>query len=319
MFRDFKDLWVVTRRVKTESIVEKETFLPMKCHPELTALLERYLLIVRPVEAEMINIVEGESQYHVYKEYIWTKRGRRVTPEYMRKSILDFNTDYCGMAAGIKIYRQIGVQMVKTFLGSEFEIKQEEMDVLATSAGHSITMARLRYASEVGKLPSMSSDLLLRFGRGSEAWWEHSGFKPGCPPLLPLRARQELREAALTAQLRPAPAPVIDTQAIILAVTSVIVAKFNTMQVNLDAQIQASVADALFKAQHPNAEQPHLAPPHLSSSPPSSRLRPRPPARSSRDIDMGDDDDEEEASSPTGSPPPPPTDIYGDVLDPAET
>lgn len=286
MFRDFNSLWLATRRVKAESIMEKETFLPMKCHPELTALLERYLLIVRPVEAEMVKIIKGEKQYHVYKEYLWTKNGERVTADQMRASILKFNTDYCDVAAGTRDYRQICVQMGRTFLGSEFEIKEEEMDALAAQAGHSIIITRLRYAPEVGKLPSMSSDLLLRFGRVSEAWWEHTGFKPGCPSLLPLRARQELRDAALTAQLHPAPAPVVDTQAIVLSVTLAVIAEVQKMHGNLEAQIRRSIAEAFAELQHPNIGQAHHGPPpHLSSQPP-----PAP----SEDVHM---DEEEESST----------------------
>ena len=299
MFRDFEALWFATRRVKTENIVEKETFLPMKCHPELTALLERYLLIVRPVEAELVKIVKNEKQYHVYKEYLWTKNGQRVTPDQMRASILKFNTDYCGMKAGTKIYRHMCVEMVRVFLGSEFELREEELDALAAQAGHSITMSRLRYASEMGMLPSMSSDLLLRFGRASEAWWEHTGFKPGFPPLLPLRARQELRSnTALSSQNHPVAAPVIDIQAIILAVTSAVVTEVQKMQGNLGAQIQRSVADALAEVQHPNIGQNHHAPPpHLSSPGPGE------------DFLM----DETESSAL------PMTDIYGDLVDPEDS
>ena len=80
MFREGKSLWLATWRIKSETLVGKETFLPMKCHPELTRILERYLLIIRPVEAEMVKIVRGEMQYHIYREYLWTKGGERVTP-----------------------------------------------------------------------------------------------------------------------------------------------------------------------------------------------------------------------------------------------
>ena len=89
--------------------------------------------------------------------------------------------------------------MGRTFLGSEFEIKEEEIDALAAQAGHSITISHLRYASEVGKLPSMSSNILLCFGKVPKAWWEHTGFKPGCIPLFSLCAQQELQNAASVA------------------------------------------------------------------------------------------------------------------------
>jgi hypothetical protein len=32
VFRDFHSIWLATRRVKSENLMEKETFIPMKCH-----------------------------------------------------------------------------------------------------------------------------------------------------------------------------------------------------------------------------------------------------------------------------------------------
>ena len=302
MFREYKSLWLATRRVKNESQRQKETFLPSKCHPELTKLLERYLLIVRPVEAELIKIIHGEEQYHVYKEYLWTKAGRRLKPDEMRRAILKYNTKYCDVAAGTKDYREMVVQMGRTFLGSEFEIKEDDLDALAAQAGHTITMSRLRYAPEVGKPASMSSDLLLRFGRVSEMWWEHAGFKPGCPPLLPLRVRRELREGAGVAQVHPAagplPPPVIDTQAIILAVTSKVVGELQTMKIDIDTGVRRAVAEAIIEAQYPDM-----------GGRPAPAPAPAPPPPPSHDIPMDD---------ATMFPPPTQflvdemTDIYGD-------
>jgi len=305
MFRDFKSLWLATRRVKNESQRQKESFLPMKCHPELTKLLERYLLIVRPVEAELIKITHGEEQYHVYKEYLWTRAGKRLTPDEMRRAILKFNTNYCDVAAGTKDYREICVQMGRTFLGSEFEIKEEDLDALAAQAGHTITMSRLRYAPEVGKPSSMSSDLLLRFGRVSEMWWEHAGFKPGCPPLLPLRVRQQLREAAGTGQGHPSAGPlsapaVVDTQAIIVAVTSAVIGEVQNMKADIDVQVRRAIAEAIVEVQYPGLGQP---------LPPAPAARLAPPASASHDVPMDEDD----------SLPPPPGDDFDDMyFDPTE-
>ncbi|KIM35047.1 hypothetical protein M413DRAFT_79781, partial [Hebeloma cylindrosporum] len=252
--RDGDDDWLIIRRTKTESRKEKESFSPIKCYRRLTGFLDTLFLVIRPVEAELVKITHGEKQYHVYQEYMWTMAGNRMTPEQMRKSILQFNTKYCDVAIGTKDYRQICVEMVRTFIGSEFEMKAEELDTFAAQANHTLGMTYLRYAAEEGKLPSMSSDLLLRFGRASEAWWEHVGCKPGCPPLLPLRIRQELRDAAAKQStniphagpsLPSAPAQVIDTQAIILAVTSSLVAEVQKVETNLDALVRRAVAEAI--------------------------------------------------------------------------
>lgn len=301
MFREHKSIWLATRRVKNESQRQKETFLPIKCHPELTSLLERYLLIVRPVEAELVRLIHGEKQYHVYKEYLWTTAGRRLKPEEMRKAILKFNTNYCDVTAGTKDYREMCVQMGRTFLGSEFEIKEDDLDALAAQAGHTITMSRLRYAPEVGKPASMSSDLLLRFGRVSEMWWEHAGFKPGCPPLLPLRVRREIRDASGAAQVHPAAGPVvppvIDTQAIILAITSKVVSELQRMQINIDSGVRRAVAEAIIEAQYPD----------MGGRIPLPPAPPPPPV--SHDVPMDEDADVPPPLDPLQDEM---TDIYGD-------
>ncbi|KIM38957.1 hypothetical protein M413DRAFT_75527, partial [Hebeloma cylindrosporum] len=249
IFMDRDGIWFVIRRGKIENIIEKETFLPIKCYPELSRMIQIYLLLIRPVEAEFVKILQDDMHYHVYKEYLWTKGCKRVTPEQMRLSILKFNTNYCDVAAGTQEYRQICVQMGRTFLGSEFEINEHDIDALATQAGHTIAMSRLRYALEFGKLPSMSSDLLLRFGRVSEAWWEHAGFKPNCAPILPLHVRQKLRDTAPlvlhSGEKDLVHSPIIDTQTIIVTVTSAVIAEVQKMQTNLDTQIRKAVAEAL--------------------------------------------------------------------------
>jgi hypothetical protein len=94
---------------------------------------------------------------------------------------------------GPRSYRQVCVEIGRVFLGSEMEI--EELDLLAAQMGHSIHMARSHYALEIGHRPGMSSDLVLRYGRISEGWWEVAGFKAGMPPLEPLRSRRKLMAA----------------------------------------------------------------------------------------------------------------------------
>jgi hypothetical protein len=53
--------------------------------------------------------------------------------------------------------------------------------------GYLLHVKQAQYVHEVHHLPAMSSDLLLQYGRISEAWWEVLGLKPSRPPLLPLR------------------------------------------------------------------------------------------------------------------------------------
>ncbi len=205
LFRDGNDIWIVTRRTKTESVTGKESFIPTKCHPRLSRALEKYLIIIRPLERELAYQLKGKEAYQFYSRNIWMQDCRAMTEDDMYGHIEDFLEKYCGVDAGIQVYRQLCVEIGRVFLGSEFEFEEGKLDLLAAQMGHTAQMARTHYANEVHHLPAMSSDLLLRYGRISEAWWEVIGFKSGAEPMLPLRKRRKAvhdTEAALLTEVK---------------------------------------------------------------------------------------------------------------------
>lgn len=257
MFHDHDAIWLVTRRVKTENITQQETFIPIKCHPQLTKLFERYLLIVRPVEAELVHIIKGEAAYHTYKEFLWTKSGDRMTSTDMYRSIKDFMSDYCDVDIGAHDYRQIVVEIGRVFLGSEDEVNRETVDVLAGQSGHTALMAQRKYALEVGHIPAMSSDLLLRYGHISESWWKVIGFMPGTPPMLPLRARSRMQlpsapQVGVSGSGNPTTGSTIDIQmlfqqqaALIQQQTALMHAQMTNINTTIRAEVRSAVAEAL--------------------------------------------------------------------------
>jgi hypothetical protein len=165
-------------------------------------LIEKYLFIVRPLEMDLAYHVGGKDARLLYDEYMWVQNCRRMTAEDMYQAIPDFLLDYCGAKdIGAREYRQLCVEIGRIFLGSEFQVRLEEMDVLAMQSGHSVMMARQEYAAEAGHLSGMSSDLLLRFGRISEVWWQVLGLLPNTPPMLPLRQRYSAMAKTHTALL----------------------------------------------------------------------------------------------------------------------
>ena len=187
LFRDGNDIWLVNRRTKTETQVGQETFIPTKCHPRLSRLLEQYFLVIRPLEEELAyHVYKVERSDKLYSEYMWMKGNKQITVENMRKEVHTFLKEYCKVDAGIRVYRQLCVEIGRTFIGSEYEIDEEESELLAAQRGHSLRVERAQYAPEAHHLPAMSSDRLLQYGRISEAWWGVLGFIPGMPPLLPL-------------------------------------------------------------------------------------------------------------------------------------
>ncbi|EDR11764.1 uncharacterized protein LACBIDRAFT_313486 [Laccaria bicolor S238N-H82] len=260
VFRDGQDIWIVTRRVKTTNQIRKEAFLPMKCPPRLTNFLERYLLVVRPIENQLIYQArpdEGIAVYHLYSEYLWTSQGARRKADKWCGVFKAFLGSYCKVDTGVHDYRQIAVEIGRVFLGSEAVVDEEREDVIAEQAGHMAGTARVKYAAEVGHLPAMSSDLLLRYGRVSELWWQVTGFMPNAPPMLPLRTRIALRKKTqsqsdldhypsdLIQRSAGGPSSDLNRQAIIHALTASLVHQIQQVEVELRADIISAVTKSL--------------------------------------------------------------------------
>ncbi|KAF8054082.1 hypothetical protein FPV67DRAFT_1442194, partial [Lyophyllum atratum] len=191
VFLDLAVVWLVLRRTKWENLVRHDTFIPIKCHDLLSNFFARYLLFVRPVEIDFAHIIWPDPEIRImYEEFLWVEMGRRVTAEDFSKSLRNFLVASCGgVDAGGRDYRQLAVAIARTYLGSEFEIDEEEEDILSAQRGQDLFITRKHYAPELNHLPSLTSELLLRFARMSMMWHEVTGFKLGTPPMLPMAQR----------------------------------------------------------------------------------------------------------------------------------
>lgn len=83
LLRDGDDVWLVNRRTKTETQVGHESFIPTKCYPRLSSLLEKYFLVIRPLERELAYHVYGKQSMQIYSEYLWVRKGKKTTPRSM--------------------------------------------------------------------------------------------------------------------------------------------------------------------------------------------------------------------------------------------
>ncbi|KAF8873087.1 hypothetical protein BD779DRAFT_1452248, partial [Infundibulicybe gibba] len=191
IFHDEEGFWFVTRRAKFETLIHHDVFIPIKANPRVNKLLEKYLVLIRPLEEIFAFTIWGAEEAQKYQEYFCMDMGERLVEATFSKTLANFTGSFSTIPIGPRDYRHLMVQVARTYLGSENELDEHEEDVLAGQRGHGLATSRRCYAPELGHLPCMSSDLLLRYGRISEAWWEVVGFRPDYPPLLPLHVRNK--------------------------------------------------------------------------------------------------------------------------------
>jgi hypothetical protein len=260
--------WLIIRRLKTENLVRKEVFIPKKIPPELQELLDFYLLVIRTVEIDFAYKLWGIEAAALYHEFLFVQSGKRTTAGQHSQNFVNKSGLYFGTELNVRQYRQMEIAIAKAYLGSEYELYEEDMneeeeDAIAAQSGHGPRTRRTQYALEHGMLPSLTTDLLLRFGHVSEWWWRLVRFYPGAGPLLPLGRRRKIREDArqegmlqLTApglQSEAVPGPSVsgggfDTGRLVEMLTGTITTSVNQLKIELQDQIQASVAAGIAEA-----------------------------------------------------------------------
>ncbi|KIJ31750.1 hypothetical protein M422DRAFT_266500 [Sphaerobolus stellatus SS14] len=187
VFRDGDDIWFAIRRTKTENRTQMDTFIPTKCPPRLSRLIETLQLVLRPFETTLVQHLFGEEACLITKQFFW-----------------EFLPGYCDINVGAQEYRQLYVEICRVFVGSELESFLDGDDVSDDDVGirqqsHSAAVARTHYAVEEGCLPSMTSQMLRQFGRISDMFCEVWGGKEGKPARQPIRTRQNIiQEVAST-------------------------------------------------------------------------------------------------------------------------
>jgi hypothetical protein len=280
------DTWFVTRRVKFESLIRREVFVPTKLNPLFAKLLQFYLLVIRPMETEFAWILWGEETSHLYDEYFWVDMGHRTQEEHFSQTLQSLTQTYCGVGLSLRPYRQIVIAIARAYLGSEYEINQDEEDSLAEQANHSHQTQVRMYASQEGHLHCMSSDTLLRFGHVSEAWWKLVQFYPGHPPILPIQQRRRLHQTLqpnslpLDSTSPPQPASSaqasLDTGKIIEHLTMTMSTAIAQMKAELTSHIQQSIVTGIAEALRSQQASAHLSfslpappPPPPPSQPPT--------------------------------------------------
>ncbi|KAG6875527.1 hypothetical protein C0992_003478, partial [Termitomyces sp. T32_za158] len=185
--------WFVTRRVKSETLVQREVFIPVKLPSELSTIFHQYLLFIRPVEIVFARNLWEQKVSDLYSEYLYLGLGSRLLEDVFYVTFKRLTEDFFNVRIGVRGYRQMIVVVARTYLGSEYEldVEEEESDSLIEQRNHGVSADRRCYGIQSQYLHTISMDLMFRFGRISEYWWRLTGFAPGQPPLLPLDIRRQ--------------------------------------------------------------------------------------------------------------------------------
>ena len=119
-------VWIVVRRVKWESVARREVFLPKKCPPQLSELLKKYILIVRPVKTELARLSyekgsdAAKAAAYNYSTFLWVQKSQRMTSAELGGHIAKFLQGDSCKGGNISSYRNFAVEISRIFFPPNF-------------------------------------------------------------------------------------------------------------------------------------------------------------------------------------------------------
>lgn len=251
IFYNHGDIWLITRRVKSETLVQHEEFIPVKLPPELCTLYKIYLVIIRPVEIDFARRLWGDDAATLYHEYLYVMNGDRLFEDHFYIQFKRWTGSYFKCAIGVRGYRQAVIVVARAYLGTEYELQlEEEDDALIKQRGHGSLADRRCYGVQSAYLTTLSSDLMFRFGHMSEWWWRLTQFAPGMAPLLPLDLRRKSHPGDVYCSVQPSlPTAVqhssFDEDRFAAMVSAGIATAIRSLKNEMDGIIQTSVASGV--------------------------------------------------------------------------
>ncbi|KAJ6553802.1 hypothetical protein DFH09DRAFT_1495365 [Mycena vulgaris] len=256
LFINGSDVWLVVRRMKYETQINHEVFVPVLVPPELAELLCRYLVVVRPAIVELVTATKGVPEGILHAEYLWASAGKLIDEDRLSVLLERFTAAHCKVKLSVRPHRQMQLEIFRTRLGSAAQVEDDEDDIFADLRGHKLQTSRKAYAPEHHHLPYLSSDLLLRYRAACLLWHQVLGLRPGFPAIQSIVDRRMQKGTiyalpqAHDAAVAGSDTPGADLPVLFERLTAVIAEQVHKMGFSLESRMQAHIADAFVEILH---------------------------------------------------------------------
>ena len=156
------NVWVVTRRSKTETQTQREVFVPLVLPERLRWIFLTYILVVRPVEVDLCAMLHGAERALVQSEYLFAVEGVRVSRHTFSANIRKwFEGDQAVKDMGTRNCRHIFTEVCRLYVGNQqVEALRGQQDIFAEQQMHAPSTAADIYAVEMDHLSGITSDKL---------------------------------------------------------------------------------------------------------------------------------------------------------------
>ncbi|KAJ7672958.1 hypothetical protein B0H14DRAFT_2656995 [Mycena olivaceomarginata] len=190
------EVTLATRRLKTETITKKTMFIPSVIPREISELLLKYLIVIRPGINELVRMHCGKVAAVRQAEFLWVSRGKVYDGDKLGELLESFTGDKLGVAFGRRSIRQVLTEVVRIYFNRNiFNENTESLNIHDARMGRSSQASHAHYG--INESRHMASDRLLEYRAASLDLHQVMGLgDAGKRPLIPCRLQGPLYMAA---------------------------------------------------------------------------------------------------------------------------
>ncbi len=178
LFKNFGS-WFIYQMVKTTNLTGKLSWVPALLPERLGKLLDRFLILIRPVESIFAQVLDDPNGCAVYQEYLWVQSGQQMTSGDFSQILSATTRDFIGCELGLHIYRHVAISVAREHIPPSFN-GNNMSDILCN---HGSGQAQKTYARETHQLPFLTTDVLMESREACSSWHDTLGFGSNKPPI----------------------------------------------------------------------------------------------------------------------------------------
>ena len=176
-------LWIVTQYTKTTNLTGHDSFLPMMLPRRLSRILERYLIVYRPLEKVLGNVLYGKNAMQNYHEFLFVEMGDTVSSPSFSNTLKKLCKSYMGVEFTLGPMRHSMIAIKREHILPMYWLSvMDEDEIGDTLSGHSSEMARTHYAVQSGSHPTNPGDTFQVCGTFCGEWHNVLSWGEGAVP-----------------------------------------------------------------------------------------------------------------------------------------
>ena len=155
----------------------------------LTELITYYLLVIRPLERVVGEVLYGPSAAGIYDVYLFVRHGARISSDTFSTILEEVTLRFVGVALSLNPLRHIMVAFQREYVDeSRLPLGNNIGDLISA---HTTPTANRFYGREPGLVEGMTASILLDIGEWCDQYHNKVGLGNRKGPLIPLRIRRK--------------------------------------------------------------------------------------------------------------------------------